>query len=489
MTMNNTGLFVSDEQIDACVGAFKENNIADTKLIEQIANTYFSVFKTSGEGPDQMQDELSNTISAVFTQSGLLPEGWSLPDLWNSRYDIDAIRADFPILSEKVNGKDLVWLDNAATTQKPKCVIDRLTYFYEHENSNVHRGAHTLAARATDAYEEAREKIRYFLNAPSSSELIFLRGATEAINLIAQTYGKANIGEGDEVLISCLEHHANIVPWQMLCAEKGASLRVIPIDESGQVNLNEYARMLGPKTKIVSLAHVSNALGTIVPVGEMISAAHRSGAKVVVDGAQAISHIKVDVQALDADFYVFSGHKVYGPTGIGVLYGKLDILNQMAPYHGGGNMIRDVTFEKTQYQAAPHRFEAGTGNIADAVALGTAIDYVSRTGMDAIREHEHSLLEYGQEELLKVPGIRLVGCAKQKTSILSFVVQGISNEKIGQALNAEGIAVRAGHHCAQPVLRRLGTEGTVRASLGMYNTKEEIDKMAWVLKSELSGRL
>ncbi len=487
MAMNDTGLFVSEEQIDACLKAFKENDIADTKLIEQIANLYFQAFRTSGEGPGQTQEELSNTISAVFTQSSLLPEGWSLPDLRDSRYDIDAIRADFPILSEKIDGNALVWLDNAATTQKPKCVIERLTYFYEHENSNVHRGAHTLAARATDAYEEAREKVRRFLNASSSSEIIFLRGATEAINLIAQAYGKANIGEGDEVLISCLEHHANIVPWQMLCAEKGARLRVIPIDGSGQVDLDEYARMLGPKTKVVSLAHVSNALGTIVPVGEMAAAAHRFGAKVVVDGAQAISHIKADVQALDADFYVFSGHKVYGPTGIGVLYGKLDILNQMAPYHGGGNMIRDVTFEKTRYQAAPRRFEAGTGNIADAVALGTAIDYVSRTGMDAIREHEQSLLEYGQEELLKIPGIRLFGCAKEKTGILSFTVQGVSNEKIGRALNAQGIAVRAGHHCAQPVLRRLGTEGTVRASLAMYNTKEELDKMAWVLKNEISG--
>ncbi len=480
--MNNIGWPGSEEQIDACLKSLAENNIADAKRLEQIANMYFPAFHTGCGDACETPDEIGDAVSAVFSQLNLLPEGWSLSGLLNNRYDIEAVRADFPILSEKVGGKDLVWLDNAATTQKPKCVIDRLTYFYEHENSNVHRGAHTLAARATDAYEEAREKVRRFLNASSESEIVFVRGATEAINLIAQTFGKANIGEGDEVLVTCLEHHANIVPWQMLCARKGARLRVIPIDESGQVDIGEYHQMLGPKAKIVSLAHVSNTLGTIVPIEEMIHAAHRHGAKVVVDGAQAVSHLKVDVRKLDADFYVFSGHKIYGPTGIGALYGKLDILNEMIPYHGGGNMIRDVTFEKTQYQSAPHRFEAGTGNIADAVALGAAIDYVSGIGIDAICAYEHSLLEYGTEELLKVPGLSLIGCAENKTSILSFVMRGLPNEQIGRALNAEGIAVRAGHHCAQPVLRRLGLEGTVRASLAMYNTTEEIGKTAEVLK-------
>jgi cysteine desulfurase / selenocysteine lyase len=480
MTINNTEWSISEEQIDACLITWTEADSSDTKRIEQIANLYFPEFKTSGESLNQESDELTNTFSAIFSQSNLLPAEWSLP-AQKPQADISGIRADFPILSEKVDGKDLIWLDNAATTQKPKCVIDRLTYFYEHENSNVHRGAHTMAARATDAYEEAREKIRCFVNASSASEIVFVRGATEAINLIAQTYGKAKISEGDEVLISCLEHHANIVPWQMLCAEKGAHLRVIPIDESGQIDLKEYHQMLNPKTKIVSLAHVSNALGTIVPIEEMIHSAHQNGSAVVVDGAQAISHIKVDVHALNPDFYVFSGHKIYGPTGIGVLYGKLDILNEMTPYHGGGNMIKDVTFEKTQYQSAPHRFEAGTGNIADAVALGTAIDFVSHIGIDTICKYEHSLLEYGTEELLQIPGLKIIGCAEEKASILSFVMQGLSIEQIGQALNAEGIAVRAGHHCAQPVLRRLGLEGTVRSSLAIYNTKYEIDKMAEVL--------
>jgi len=481
--MNDTGLIIDDSQIQACLKTLSQSDVSDTKQIEQIANLYFSTFRSGLGDSAGAPEDIENSVSAVFSQLNLLPEEWKLPAFRKSGYDVEKIRSDFPILSEKVGGKDLVWLDNAATTQKPKCVIDRLAYFYEHENSNVHRGAHTLAERATNAYEGAREKVQVFLNASSASEIVFVRGATEAINLIAQTYGRANVGEGDEVLISCLEHHANIVPWQMLCFEKGARLRVIPIDGSGQIDLDEYNRLLGPKTKIVALAHAANALGTVLPIGEMIHAAHQFGAITVIDGAQAISHLKVDVKALQADFYVFSGHKVYGPTGIGVLYGKLDILNEMTPYHGGGNMIRDVTFEKTQYRSAPHRFEAGTGNIADAAALGTAIDYVSRIGIDSICKYEHTLLEYGTEALLKVPGLRLIGCAKEKTGILSFVMLGVSNEKIGKALNAEGIAVRAGHHCAQPALRQLGLDGTVRPTLAMYNTKEEIEKLTEVLKS------
>ncbi|WP_312647858.1 cysteine desulfurase [Aminipila sp.] len=481
MKISNTEWLNNDTQIDNYLKGQNANDSISIKRIEQLANEFFPAFKTSAENSISIYEDNDKVFSEVLSQLNLLPEEWSLPDFRKASYDTELIRSDFPILSEKVGGKKLIWLDNAATTQKPKCVIDRLAYFYEHENSNVHRGAHTMAARATDAYEESRKKVRDFLNASSVAEVVFVRGATEAINLIAQTYGKTNIKEDDEVLISCLEHHANIVPWQILCSEKGAHLRVIPIDEDGQVDLEEYRRLLGPKTKIVSLAHVSNALGTIVPVKQMIKTAHQFGAKVVVDGAQAVSHLKVDVQELDADFYVFSGHKLYGPTGIGVLYGRLDILNGMIPYHGGGNMIHDVTFEKTQYQSAPHRFEAGTGNIADAVGLGIAIDYITQIGLDTIWSYEHSLLGYGEKQMKKVPGLKLIGNAKEKTSILSFVIQGINNEQIGQALNAEGIAVRAGHHCAQPVLRRLGLEGTVRPSLGLYNTKAEIDKMVEVL--------
>ncbi|MHC1724064.1 MAG: SufS family cysteine desulfurase [Aminipila sp.] len=483
MKINNTEWLINDKQIDYYLNRLDENNIINIKRIEQLANEFFPEYKTSVDKVTSIFPNNDKAFSEVLLQLNLLPEGWSLPGFQKTPYNVELIRADFPILSERVGGNELIWLDNAATTQKPKCVIDRLAYFYEHENSNIHRGAHEMAARATDAYEESREKIRSFLNAASLSEIVFVRGATEAINLIAQTYGKTNISEGDEVLISCLEHHANIVPWQILCAERGAHLRVIPIDENGQVDLEEYKNLIGPKTKIVSLAHVSNALGTIMPVKEMIKTAHQFGAKVVVDGAQAVSHLKVDVQELDVDFYVFSGHKLYGPTGIGVLYGKIDILNRMIPYHGGGNMIKDVTFEKTQYQSAPHRFEAGTGSIADAVGLGIAIDYITQIGMENIQAYEHSLLVYGSELLKKVPGLKLVGNAKEKTSILSFTIQGIENESIGQALNAEGIAVRAGHHCAQPVLRSLGLEGTVRPSLAMYNTKAELDKMAEVLMS------
>jgi len=481
MSINNTKWLIEDTGMDEYLKMLNENYMADTRLIEKLANEYFPGFRISADQFSPALEDIDGVFSTVLSQVNLLPEGWSLPDFHKTPYDVETIRGEFPILSEKVGGKELIWLDNAATTQKPKCVIDRLTYFYEHENSNIHRGAHTMAARATDAYEEAREKIRSFLNAKTASEIVFVRGTTEAINLIAQTYAKANLSEGDEVLVSCLEHHANIVPWQILCAEKGAHLRVIPIDGTGQVNLSEYNQMLGSRTKIVSLAHVSNALGTIMPVEKMIGTAHQFGAKVIIDGAQAVSHLKVDLQALDADFYVFSGHKVYGPTGLGVLYGKLDILNEMIPYHGGGNMIKDVTFEKTQYQSAPHRFEAGTGNIADAIALGKAIDYIAQIGIDNIWSYEHSLLEYAMKEMLKVPGLKLIGNAKEKTSVLSFIIQGLDNEKIGQALNAEGIAVRSGHHCAQPILRQMGLEGTVRPSLAMYNTREEIDKMVEVL--------
>ena len=400
-------------------------------------------------------------------------------------FDPQAIRRDFPILQERVNGKPLVWLDNAATTQKPQSVIDRLSHYYSHENSNIHRAAHELAARATDAFEAAREKVRRFLNASTLREIIFVRGATEGINLVAQSWGRQNIQKDDEIVITWLEHHANIVPWQMLCSEKGARLRVVPVDDSGQVLLDEYQKLLGPRTRLVAFAQVSNALGTVTPAREMIEMAHRYGAKVLLDGAQAVSHMHVDVQAYDCDFYVFSGHKMFAPTGIGVVFGKLDILENTPPWHGGGNMIQDVTFEKTTYQPPPGRFEAGTGNIADAVGLGAAIDYLERVGMVNVSRYEHDLLVYATEKLQRIPGLRLIGTAREKAGVLSFVLDGFRTEDVGTALNRHGIAVRAGHHCAQPILRRLGVESTVRPSLALYNTCEDIDALVsalWNLK-------
>ena len=351
----------------------------------------------------------------------------------------------------------------------------------------MHRAAHALAARATDAYEGAREATRRFLNAPSPQEIVFVRGTTEAINLVAQAWGRRNVGRGDEIVVTWLEHHANIVPWQQLCAEKGACLRVAPVDGRGQVILEEYERLLGPRTRLVSLSHVSNALGTIVPVREMIAMAHRHGAVAVVDGAQAVSHMPVDVQALDCDFYCFSGHKVFGPTGIGALYGKRDVLSAMPPWQGGGNMIVDVTFEKTTYQAPPSRFEAGTGSIADAVGLGAALDYVTALGLDAVARYEHDLLGYATDALTGVPGLRLIGTASEKAGVLSFVLDGLRTEDVGQALDREGIAVRAGHHCAQPIVRRFGLESTVRASLAPYNTREDVDALAAALRRLKAG--
>jgi cysteine desulfurase/selenocysteine lyase len=397
-------------------------------------------------------------------------------------FNVAAVRRDFPILSERVNGRPLVWLDNAATTQKPQAVIDRLAHFYAHENSNIHRAAHELAARSTDAYEGARATAQRFLGASSPNEIIFVRGATEAINLVAQSWGRQNILAGDEIVVSHLEHHANIVPWQQLANEKGARLRVIPVDDNGQILLEEYQKLLNARTKLVSIAHVSNALGTIVPVREVSDLARRAGARVLIDGAQAVSHIPVDVQALGADFYVFSGHKVFGPTGIGVLYGKEDVLEAMPPWQGGGNMISSVTFERTQYQGPPARFEAGTGNIADAAGLAAALDYVTRIGMAVIDRYEHDLLVYATAALRTVPGLRLIGTAPEKASVLSFVLDGYDPVAVGSALNEEGIAVRAGHHCAEPILRRFGVAATVRPSLAFYNTCEEVDTLAAVLR-------
>ncbi|HQR52053.1 MAG TPA: family 2A encapsulin nanocompartment cargo protein cysteine desulfurase [Burkholderiales bacterium] len=404
-------------------------------------------------------------------------------------FDVNAIRRDFPILSEQVHGRPLIWFDNAATTQKPRAVIDRLSYFYEHENSNIHRAAHELAARATDAYEAARDKVARFLHAASSDEIIFVRGTTEAINLVAQSWGRRHIGQGDEIVITWLEHHANIVPWQQLCAEKGARLRVAPVDDDGQVLLDEYEKLLGPRTKLVAFSQVSNALGTITPAREMVEIAHRYGARVLVDGAQSVSHMRVDVQALDCDWFVFSGHKIFGPTGIGAVYGKGDLLNATPPWQGGGNMIQDVTFEKTVYQPAPGRFEAGTGNIADAVGLGAALDYVERIGIENVGRYEHDLLVYATRGLSAIPGLRIIGTAREKASVISFVLDGFRSEDVGAALNREGIAVRAGHHCAQPILRRFGLETTVRPSLAFYNTCEEVDALVAAVHRIKTGYL
>jgi len=402
-------------------------------------------------------------------------------------FDAVSVRRDFPILEERVHGKRLIWLDNAATTQKPRSVIDRISGFYEHEYSNVHRAAHTLAARSTDAYEAAREKVRRFLGASSTRDIVFVRGATEAINLVAGSWGRRFVEKDDEIVLTWLEHHSNIVPWQLLAAEKGAKLRVAPIDDRGDVVLEEFEKLLNPRTRLVAFTHVSNALGTITPVKEMTAMAHRHGARVLIDGAQAVSHVPVNVQDIGADFYAFSGHKVFGPTGIGVLYGNAELLDQTPPWQGGGNMIADVTFERTVYLPAPARFEAGTGSIADAVGLGAAIDYLERIGMQNIERYEHELLSYGTAMLSDVPGLRLIGTAREKASVLSFVLDGYRSEDVGTALDQEGIAVRAGHHCAQPTLRRFGLESSVRPSLALYNTRDDVDALVAALRRMQAG--
>jgi cysteine desulfurase/selenocysteine lyase len=420
------------------------------------------LFVPTGNAPTSVSSN-----SSFYFLDELKSDGVNKPVLNSAHppFDVQAVRRDFPILKERVNGHPLVWFDNAATTQKPQSVIDRVSYFYEHENSNIHRAAHELAARSTDAYEKARDTVAHFMNASSSSEIIFARGTTESINLVAKSWGQQNIKAGDEIVITWLEHHANIVPWKQLCELTGATLRVVPVDEDGQVLLGEYQKLLTARTKLVSFTQVSNALGTVTPAKVMIDMAHSVGAKVLLDGAQSVSHLRVDVQALDCDWFVFSGHKIFGPTGIGVLYGKAELLESMPPWQGGGNMIEDVTFDKIIYQPAPARFEAGTGNIADAVGLGAALEYVSKIGIDNIARYEHELLVYAMEALRSISGLRLIGTAAEKTSVLSFVLAGHSNQDIGVALNRVGIAVRTGHHCAQPILRRFGLESTVRPSL------------------------
>lgn len=391
--------------------------------------------------------------------------------------DVERIREDFPILREKIHGKPLVYLDNAATTQKPKAVIDSLVDYYSHYNANVHRAVHLLSTRATEACDRTREKVRRFINAASTNEVIFVRGATEGLNLVAQTYGRQNIKAGDEILISGLEHHSNIVPWQILCGEKQAHLRVVHIDDRGVIPFDQFEKALSERTRLVAVAHVSNALGTVNPLGRMIELAHRWKIPVVVDGAQAVPHMPVDVRALNADFYAFSGHKLFGPTGIGVLYGKEKLLDAMPPFQGGGDMIRSVTFEKTDYNVLPYKFEAGTPDIAGIVGLGAAIDYVNGIGLDAIEAYEHELLEYGTARLSQLSGVRIIGTAPHKASVLSFVVDGAHPHDVGTILDQEGIAVRTGHHCAQPVMDRFQIAATTRASLALYNTASEVDAL------------
>ncbi|GJE34295.1 family 2A encapsulin nanocompartment cargo protein cysteine desulfurase [Methylobacterium oxalidis] len=390
-------------------------------------------------------------------------------------FDVERVREDFPALHQSVNGHPLVWLDNAATTHKPQSVIDATSEFYGRHNSNIHRAAHTLAARSTDLFEGGREKVRRFLNAPTKDDIVFLRGTTEAINLVANSYGRAHIGAGDEIIVSTIEHHANIVPWQLLSQETGATLRVIPVNDRGEIIFEQFAALLSGRTKIVSVTHVANALGTINPVAEIIRLAHAYGVPVLVDAAQSSPHIPLDVQALDADFLVFSGHKVFGPTGIGALYGKTHLLEAMPPWQGGGHMIEDVTFARTVYKGAPEKFEAGTPDIAGAVGLGAALDYLESVGLPGIAAYEHDLLEYAQDGLAEVRGLRLIGSAREKASVMSFVIEGHENEAVAHHLDAHGIAVRSGHHCALPALRRFGVDQSVRASLAFYNTRQDVD--------------
>ncbi|MGA3293902.1 MAG: cysteine desulfurase [Candidatus Acidiferrales bacterium] len=395
----------------------------------------------------------------------------------NSRLDVERVRADFPILQQKVHGKPLVYLDNAATSQKPRAVIEAITRYYEGTNANIHRGVHFLSEHATEEYEAGRRVAQGFLNAASPSEIIFVRGTTEGINLVAQSYGRAHIQAGDEILITDMEHHSNIVPWQILCDERSAKLRVAPINDRGELILEDFANLLGPKTKLVAVTHVSNALGTINPIRRIVEMAHGRGVPVLVDGAQAVPHLKVDVQALDCDFYAFSGHKVYGPTGIGVLYGKAALLDAMPPYQGGGDMIISVSFEKTIYNKLPYKFEAGTPDIAGVIGLGAALKYVEGLGIENIGAYENEVVSYATAAVSAIPGIRLIGTAREKASVLSFVLDNIHPHDIGTILDQEGIAIRTGHHCSQPVMKRFGIAATARASFAVYNTKDEADAL------------
>ena len=462
--------------------------------LEELA-TGFKALLAGGSGYGELPyigDEDAST-SSLPKDDGFgigIPETQKLRDLHYEEADTlnsEQIKRDFPVLQQKVNGHDLVWLDNGATTQKPNQVIDKISEYYRTYNSNIHRGAHTLAARATDAYEEAREKVQRFINAATSEEIIFVRGTTEGINLVAQAYGRQFLTPGDEVIVSELDHHANIVPWQRVCQEKGATLRAIPTDQNGDLVLSELERLITPRTRFVSVGHVNNTYGTINDVRRIIEIAHAHNIPVLIDGAQSIAHTPVDVQQLGADFFVFSGHKIYGPNGIGVVYGRKELLDKMQPWQGGGNMIKDVTIERTEYNQPPARFEAGTPNVADAIGLGAALDYVSKIGLRNIEQHEHQLTEYAREQLAQIPGLTLLANPKNRVSVVSFVLDGIPVPEVGTLLDKEGIAVRAGHHCAQPALRALGYEMSVRPTFALYNTREDVDKLVIAIK-KIIGR-
>ena len=443
---------------------------------------------------EQGDDVALSDTETVLRENGFgigIPETELVQNLHYEEADVinsNQIRDQFPVLHQKVNGHDLIWFDNGATTQKPLRVIDGLSKFYKTDYSNIHRGAHTLAARSTDQYEAARQKVADFINAPSQENIVFVRGTTEGINLVAQTFGRKFLSKGDNVIVSTLDHHANIVPWQQIAQAQGAELRAIPVDQNGDLILSEFERLISPHTKFVSVGHVNNTFGTINDVRTIIRIAHSHGIPVLIDGAQSIAHTKVDVQELDADFFVFSGHKIYGPSGIGVVYGKKEWLAQLPPWQGGGNMIKDVTIEKTEFNAPPARFEAGTPNIADAIGLGYALDFVNSVGIYNIERHEHELTEYARQQISRIPGITIIGNPKHRVSVISLDIPGIPAPEVGQLLDKEGIAVRAGHHCAQPALRALGYEMSVRPTFAVYNTKEEVDRLVIALQKIVADR-
>ncbi|MBR1592957.1 MAG: cysteine desulfurase [Ruminococcus sp.] len=449
---------------------YAAGDFCTTPQEQPVSGGYSPVVLSQGQAENYVPEKINSTENHA-------PQAKSNSSIIVGTKTLAQIRDDFPILKEKINGYDLVWLDNGATTQRPQQVIDRLSYYYTHENSNVHRGAHELAARSTDVYENARQITADFIGAPSKDNIVFVRGTTEAINLVANAYVKPLLQPGDEIILTMLEHHANIVPWQLICEETGAVIKVVPVDKTGQLIISEYEKLFTRRTKFVSATHVSNALGTVTPVEELVAIAHAHGVRILIDGAQSIAHIPVNVSALDADFFVFSGHKIFAPTGIGAVYGKSDVLEAARPYHGGGNMIKDVTFERTIYNPAPNKFEAGTGSIADAVGLGAALEYLNSIGMPEVNRHEHELLVYAMKEMQKINGLHLIGTATNKASVLSFVLDGTDNEAVGQRLNELGIAVRTGHHCAQPILRHFGLEATVRPTLALYNSFEDIDRL------------
>ncbi|HUZ76592.1 MAG TPA: cysteine desulfurase, partial [Chloroflexota bacterium] len=438
--------------------------------------------------PSPSAPQVSEPRSDASFHQDRQPSKEERPAANGAAFPVEAIRKDFPILHQQVNGHPLIWLDNAATAQKPRAVIDAISHYYERDNSNVHRGAHALAARATDAYEGGRARVQAFLGANTREEIVFVRGTTEGINLVAQSWGRANLKPGDEIVLTEMEHHANIVPWQFVCKETGAVIRVAPFDDRGEIILEEYAKLLGSRTKLVGMPHVSNVLGTVLPVTLMASMAHSVGARVLVDGAQAVPHLRPNMQALGCDFYVFSGHKLFGPTGVGALYARAPLLDEMPPWQGGGSMIKDVTFEESTFVGPPGKFEAGTPIISGAVGLGAAIDYINKIGFEAAVEHEHALTRYGMKLLAGIPRLRLIGTSDTKVSVLSFVLQGTDPQEVAKFLDQRGIAVRGGHHCAQPTHRHFGLEGSVRPSLAFYNTREEVERLAAVV-AEAAGAL